>query len=158
MVLGQKGWTVQKSSADSYIWKEMDMKETLARMSQYSMYALEEEIRGGFFTIQGGHRIGVVGKTVCEQGKVTAIRNICGLNVRVARQKRLCQRSASMADEGRKFLQYVDTFTTRSWQNHHAPRLYPSAVKGNACNAREKGGSSGRAQRVSSQFFRGSPK
>ncbi|EOS26343.1 stage III sporulation protein AA [Lachnospiraceae bacterium 3-1] len=98
MVLDKEGewfWdrrerTVQKNSVDKYVWKEMDMKETLARMSQYSMYALEEEIRNGFFTIQGGHRIGVVGKTVCDQGKVTTIRNICGLNVRVARQKTGC--------------------------------------------------------------------
>lgn len=86
----RKEKNISKDFVDCYIWKEMDMKETLARMSQYSMYALEEEIRNGFFTIQGGHRIGVVGKTVCEQGKVTAIRNICGLNVRVARQKKDC--------------------------------------------------------------------
>lgn len=86
----RKEQSISKSFVDCYVWKEIDMKETLARMSQYSMYALEEEIRNGFFTIQGGHRIGVAGKTVCDQGKVTAIRNICGLNVRVARQKKDC--------------------------------------------------------------------
>ena len=78
------------NSSNLYFWTEQDMKETLARMSQYSMYALEEEIRNGFFTIQGGHRIGVAGKTVCEQGKITAIRNISSLNIRVARQKKDC--------------------------------------------------------------------
>ena len=66
------------------------MKETLSRMSQYSMYALEEEIRNGFFTIQGGHRVGVAGKAVCEHGKILTIRNIYSLNVRVARQKKGC--------------------------------------------------------------------
>ena len=87
---GRDGQTIQKCSKNSYIWTKQDMKETLARMSQYSMYALEEEIRSGFFTIEGGHRIGVVGKTVCEHGKILTIRNIYSLNVRVARQKKGC--------------------------------------------------------------------
>ncbi len=89
---GRENHQVKKDRAGSYVWDERDMKETLARMSQYSMYALEEEIRNGFFTIQGGHRIGVAGKTICEQGKVTAIRSICSLNVRVAREKKGCAR------------------------------------------------------------------
>lgn len=79
---------IQKQAA--YCWKEEDMRETLSHMSQYSMYALEEEIRRGFFTMEGGHRIGIVGKTVCEQGKIVAMRNISGLNIRIAREKRGC--------------------------------------------------------------------
>lgn len=82
--------SLQKHRAGCYLWKEDNMKETLSRMSQYSMYALEEEIRNGFFTIQGGHRIGVAGKTICEHGKIVTIRNICGINIRVARQKKGC--------------------------------------------------------------------
>lgn len=98
MILGKEGewfWNrggqfLQKTSKDSCVWNERDMKEILARMSQYSMYALEEEIRNGFFTIQGGHRVGVAGKAVCEQGKIATIRHICGLNIRIARQKKGC--------------------------------------------------------------------
>lgn len=81
---------LQRQQKDAYCWKEEDMKGTLSRMSQYSMYALDEEIKRGFFTMQGGHRIGVVGKTVCEQGKVTAMRNISGVNIRIAREKKGC--------------------------------------------------------------------
>lgn len=86
----QKDNILQKNREQGYVWKETDMKETLSRMSQYSMYALEEELRNGFFTIQGGHRIGVAGRTVCEQGKVLSFRNICSLNIRIARQKKGC--------------------------------------------------------------------
>ncbi len=86
----QKKNILQRNREQGYIWKEADMKETLSRMSQYSMYALEEELRNGFFTIQGGHRIGVAGRTVCEQGKILSFRNICSLNIRVARQKKGC--------------------------------------------------------------------
>ena len=86
----QRENSLQKHAEHSYIWKEADMKETLSRMSQYSMYALEEELRHGFFTIQGGHRVGVAGRVVCEQGKIHSFRNICSLNIRVARQKKGC--------------------------------------------------------------------
>ncbi len=101
MALGKGGeyfWSPAKGlfqgRAGGYVWKDADMKDTLARMSQYSMYALEEEIRGGFFTIRGGHRIGVAGKAVCEKGRVATIRNVCGLNVRIARQKKGCASQA----------------------------------------------------------------
>ena len=86
----QKNNILQKNREQGYIWKETDMKETLSRMSQYSMYALEEELRNGFITIQGGHRVGVAGRTVCEHGKVLSFRNICSLNIRIARQKKGC--------------------------------------------------------------------
>ncbi len=100
MVLGSRGeyfWNqgeakLQDAREGGYVWQESDMKETLSRMSRYSMYALEEELRHGFFTIQGGHRIGVAGRTVCEEGKVLSFRNISGLNIRVARQKKGCAR------------------------------------------------------------------
>lgn len=98
MVLGKEGeyfWNqsgtgLQRDRQGSYVWLETDMKETLSRMSRYSMYALEEELRSGFFTIQGGHRVGVAGRTVCEQGKIFSFRNISCLNIRVARQKKGC--------------------------------------------------------------------
>ncbi len=86
----QKEIAWQNDEEASYIWQEEDMKETLSRMSRYSMYALEEEMRNGFFTIQGGHRIGVAGRTVCEQGKILSFRNISCINIRVARQKKGC--------------------------------------------------------------------
>ena len=35
-------------------------------MSKYSLYAYEEEIRKGFLTVEGGHRIGVCGQVSCE--------------------------------------------------------------------------------------------
>lgn len=86
----QREVKLQESRNQSYLWREEDMKETLSRMSKYSMYALEEELRNGFFTIRGGHRVGIAGRTVCERGKVFSFRNICSLNIRVARQKKGC--------------------------------------------------------------------
>jgi stage III sporulation protein AA len=43
---------------------QAQMKETVEYMCSFSVYAAEEELRQGFITIQGGHRIGVAGRTM----------------------------------------------------------------------------------------------
>lgn len=55
-------------------------------ISQHSLYAMEEELRRGYITVTGGHRIGLVGKVIVEQGRVKHLRDITGFNVRMARQ------------------------------------------------------------------------
>ena len=44
------------------------IRETLEYVSNYSMYAYEEELRQGYLTVRGGHRIGLAGKMVMELG------------------------------------------------------------------------------------------
>lgn len=63
-----------------------DIRDTLEYMSRYSLYAFDEELRQGFLTIPGGHRIGVAGQVVAEGKRVKTIQNVSFLNVRVARQ------------------------------------------------------------------------
>lgn len=70
----------------SYILKKEDIKYILQRISNYSLYAYEEEIRQGFITIKGGHRVGIAGECVMEDGKVKTIRNISSLNIRICRE------------------------------------------------------------------------
>lgn len=68
----------------AYRATEADMQEILAAMSRYSLYAFEEELRNGFLTIQGGHRVGIAGKVVCQGGDIRTIRQISFLNIRIA--------------------------------------------------------------------------
>lgn len=68
----------------------MECKEILSQMSQYSLYAFEEEIRRGYLTIPGGHRIGVTGRVVMEQGEVKTLRHITCLNMRISHEIRGC--------------------------------------------------------------------
>ena len=56
------------------------------------MYAHEEDIRNGFITIKGGHRIGISGKVVMEEGKIKTIKDISCINIRVAHQIKGCAR------------------------------------------------------------------
>lgn len=83
--LGEDG-KLQKTGEHSYTTTFFDMKETLEYASGCSMYAYENERRQGFMTIQGGHRIGLAGKVVVEQGKVKNISDIGMINIRIAHQ------------------------------------------------------------------------
>ncbi|AJS57931.1 stage III sporulation protein AA [Paenibacillus sp. IHBB 10380] len=65
-----------------------DSHRLLDRISNHSLYTMEEELRKGFITIPGGHRIGLAGRTVLSSGKVEHLRDISGFNVRIAREIR----------------------------------------------------------------------
>lgn len=67
-----------------------DIKSTLEQLSQYSLYAYEEELKNGYMTVEGGHRIGVVGKVVLEGNKIKTIRHVSGLNIRIAHEIKGC--------------------------------------------------------------------
>ena len=69
-----------------YIAKREDIKYILQRVSNYSLYAFEEDIKQGFITIKGGHRIGLAGECVMENSKIKTIRNISSLNIRICRE------------------------------------------------------------------------
>lgn len=63
-----------------------ELKNMMQKISNYSLYAYEEDIRQGFITIKGGHRIGIAGECVMENGKVKTIRNISSVNIRIANE------------------------------------------------------------------------
>lgn len=66
--------------------KKEDCQKMINLISRHSLYTMEEELRQGYITVQGGHRIGLSGRVVMEQGKVKYIRDITSLNVRIARE------------------------------------------------------------------------
>ena len=72
----QKGYTVTPE----------DISGTLEYISSYSMYAYEEELRQGYLTVQGGHRVGVAGRAVVEGEKLKSVQYISFINVRIAHQ------------------------------------------------------------------------
>lgn len=67
-----------------------EIRETMEYISNYSLYAFEEEIRQGFITINGGHRIGIAGKTIVEDDSIRGMKHISFINVRLAHQVRGC--------------------------------------------------------------------
>lgn len=82
--------TLRKEICGGYQITEQDLRDTLQIVSSYSLYAFEEEVRQGFLTIAGGHRVGMAGRTVVEHGVVRGMRHISFLNIRLAHQIRGC--------------------------------------------------------------------
>lgn len=72
--------------ADGYVVTDRDILETLELVSDSSIYALEEELRHGFVTLRGGHRVGLAGRVMVENGRVKGIKQVSGFNVRVSRE------------------------------------------------------------------------
>lgn len=73
-----------------YYITESDVMEMQNYISNYSLYAWQEELKNGFLTVAGGHRIGLCGSTRNINGRVSGIGYISGLNIRVAHEKKGC--------------------------------------------------------------------
>lgn len=66
---------------------ERELEEILEHICHYSPYAFEEELRRGFVTVAGGHRVGVAGQAVLEaDGRIRTFKNISYLNIRVSHE------------------------------------------------------------------------
>jgi stage III sporulation protein AA len=85
IIIGTEG-KVPPTSKKAYIVSEDDLKSALQLICNFSMYSVEEELRNGFVTVSGGHRVGVCGRTVVENGKVKTLKDISYMNYRVAKQ------------------------------------------------------------------------
>lgn len=81
-----------KDSQDAYAVTTHDISDMLVFISRYSLFAFEEEIRNGFITLEGGHRVGLSGQAVVQEGWMQTIRNISYLNIRVNHEKKECAR------------------------------------------------------------------
>lgn len=67
------------------VTQEMILK-TLQKVCDNSIYTYQNQIKEGFITVKGGHRIGITGNCVIEDGKVTNINYVSSLNFRIAKQ------------------------------------------------------------------------
>ncbi len=55
-------------------------------MSRGSLYAMQQSLSNGFFTIGGGNRVGVCGRVITEGGKITHMSEISALCIRVSKE------------------------------------------------------------------------
>lgn len=62
------------------------MDKVLNHICGYSAYAFEEEIRRGFLTVPGGHRIGLAGETVLEGTHIVSMKHLNAMNIRISHQ------------------------------------------------------------------------
>lgn len=63
---------------------QKDISTIFERMCNYSVYSLTQNICEGFITLENGCRVGVYGTAVLNGNKISSIRNIKGMNIRLA--------------------------------------------------------------------------
>jgi stage III sporulation protein AA len=69
----------------AYMPSAEDCKCILELLTHHSLYSYEAQIKQGYITVAGGHRIGLAGRTLVESGQVTMIRDVGSFNIRIAR-------------------------------------------------------------------------
>jgi stage III sporulation protein AA len=88
-----------KTNKNKYFLKDGDkdwivtskhIKEAVEKLGGYSLYAFEEELKQGYLTVSGGHRVGFCGKAVLEEGRVKTLRQVSSLNIRIAGEVKGC--------------------------------------------------------------------
>jgi len=74
---------------DVYVTRT-DLDQILHKAANYSIYAINDQLKQGFITIRGGIRIGITGEIVSENGEVKTLKNIQSLNIRIPHEIRGC--------------------------------------------------------------------
>ena len=67
-----------------------EVQETLECVSGYSLYAFADEMKQGFLTVPGGHRVGLAGRIVTDGAQIACIRHISFINIRLSHQVKGC--------------------------------------------------------------------
>ena len=64
-----------------------DVNNCFLALCNYSVHSHLHEIKQGFLTLSGGHRVGLCATAIYnEQGKITNLKQISSINIRIARQ------------------------------------------------------------------------
>lgn len=84
--LKEEGRLTQRFDRRLPIVSSQEILDSFHNCCNYSVYSHQNEIRQGFVTMAGGHRVGVCGTAVYEHNGVSGIRDISSLNIRIARE------------------------------------------------------------------------
>jgi stage III sporulation protein AA len=111
--IGERGQLVQDET-QAYKPGFADCRALLEMLTNHSLYTFEEQLKRGYITIAGGHRVGLAGRTVLELGQVKQIRDVSSFNIRIARD---------VQGTGKPILPYL--FDPKTQNVHHTLVLSP---------------------------------
>ena len=86
IIYNNEEWLLPSKQELKHLVTKEEIRETMEYVSHYSLYAYEQEMRQGFITIEGGHRVGVMGKAILEGNKVKNLQYISSVNIRMAHE------------------------------------------------------------------------
>ena len=68
---------------EAIVTKSGELDDYILKASNYSLYSVEEQLKKGYLTIEGGIRMGICGECVCQNDKVINIKNVSSINIRI---------------------------------------------------------------------------
>lgn len=75
------------SIEEARLLKIQELQAILKHICHDSLYAYEDEIKQGFLTVSGGHRVGLAGRIVLEEdGRIRTMKHVGGMNIRIAHE------------------------------------------------------------------------
>lgn len=75
-----------KTPEGSFHTSQEDVAKSLELMCDNSIYSVQEDIKQGYITLRGGHRVGITGKVLFDENGIRNIKYFSGLNIRISRQ------------------------------------------------------------------------
>lgn len=84
--LSQTGRLMCYPDGDMLSADKTDIEESFRNICSYSIYSHQNEIKNGYITLCGGHRVGISGTAVFREGAITGMRDISSINIRIARE------------------------------------------------------------------------
>ena len=88
--LREDGALEARPGPGSLCLERREVEECFRRICGDSVYSHQNEIRNGYLTLRGGHRAGICGTAVLENGRIETLREVSSLNLRIAREVKGC--------------------------------------------------------------------
>lgn len=92
LICADRTWFVDERSQllnlpkKPYIITQNDLADSVVSMCSHSVHSHQHEFQHGFISLRGGHRAGICGTAVLSDGKISTVRDITSVNLRVARE------------------------------------------------------------------------
>lgn len=83
-------WNNEEKVFENIEVASYEIQRLLELVSEYSLYVYKEDIKNGYITVQGGHRVGVMGQVIMDERGVANQKNISFVNIRVAHEVKDC--------------------------------------------------------------------
>ena len=84
--MDERGGVFSQPPADGFRIRRQDLQDCLVSLCGWAVHSHQREMASGYISVKGGHRAGVAATAVVEEGKLTAVRDVTSINLRVARE------------------------------------------------------------------------
>ena len=84
--VGSDGRCTALPSAGTLRCTPEEIEQTFRALCGYSVHSHQNELQNGFISLKGGHRAGICGTAVWENGRIASIREISSINIRIAHE------------------------------------------------------------------------